>query len=276
MHLSMPVCRCACEKLLATGMQGATMPIAQLLLRLGADVDTRQNYFGQTNLETPLMESLSRMRDIRLVKLLVDAGADVNTRNDRGQTPLHVLGCSRYNSDVAVRALLMLLRAGADVSLVDNAGETPLHRVGDADIALLLLAAGVDPNHLSNDGMTALDCAAQQWRFARGHQLDVVLRAGGGVMTRQPISFYEQTPLEYVAKYDERIKEARHNILFERTRLFTERASTICMALQNMRIPALVMVAIVNAACPLALLLPLSTVYELATTVKHFHDRRAS
>jgi len=56
------------------------------------------------------------------VAQLVEAGADVNSRNSAGETPLHLAAAS--GSSTAVQALL---DRGADGSMVDNEGRSPLY-----------------------------------------------------------------------------------------------------------------------------------------------------
>ena len=55
--------------------------------------------------------------DVEPVKVLIDAGADVNARGDRGQTPLFraVMGKN-------VEVVRLLLRSGADKSILDDDG----------------------------------------------------------------------------------------------------------------------------------------------------------
>lgn len=57
--------------------------------------------------------------------LLVDAGADVDARKDDGCTPLHS-AAGRLRAD----AIDLLLRHGADETLVNDKGNTPLDVVG--------------------------------------------------------------------------------------------------------------------------------------------------
>jgi ankyrin repeat protein len=53
------------------------------------------------------------------VRLLISAGADVNSRNDDNITPLH------YQRDEGV--VRLLISAGADVNSRSNSDNTPLH-----------------------------------------------------------------------------------------------------------------------------------------------------
>ena len=58
---------------------------------------------------------------------------------------------------------------GADVNMRDNAGQTPLHQiayrpVGIIEIAQGLVQAGADPNIKDNEGRTVLDLLRSSWR----------------------------------------------------------------------------------------------------------------
>lgn len=48
------------------------------------------------------------------------------------------------------------------------------------------------------------------------------------------------------------------------------RATEICIALQSMKLPALVTQTLLDAACPLAELVPFHKKWNLVTTVKHY------
>lgn len=127
---------------------------------------------------TPLLSAIMTKQKVGMVKLLVEAGGDVNLADDEGLTPLMHSDCSavtelllQRGADVHARdcggrtALLyartagqvrLLLAAGADPNAVDKTGNTALMCVPDAEIAGLLLAAGVDVNHRNATGVTAL------------------------------------------------------------------------------------------------------------------------
>lgn len=56
-----------------------------------------------------------------IVKLLINHGADINAKNERGETPLHL--ATRYCFNKIVK---LLLENGADPNIKDNEGKTPL------------------------------------------------------------------------------------------------------------------------------------------------------
>jgi cytohesin len=79
---------------------------------------------------------------LETVQLLLKAGADPNSKETSGRTPLF-----RAASDPA--ALKLLLDAGADATVVDGDGYSPLHEAafnGNADAVRLLIAAGAKVN----------------------------------------------------------------------------------------------------------------------------------
>ena len=121
-------------------------------LRRGADPNAVDRQ-GST-----LQAAMKHCRDntLAMLQLLLDAGADVNLRNQRGETPLKIAGFDCY------RAVLFLLEQGADPTLADSAGDTALHgivRYTAATMAPLLdglLQAGADINHQNRHGQTPL------------------------------------------------------------------------------------------------------------------------
>ncbi|MEY9979088.1 ankyrin repeat domain-containing protein [Lysinibacillus sp. RC79] len=91
-----------------------------------------------------------------LVKYLIDLGVDVNSRNDEGIAPLHIV----LYPEVAE----CLLDNGALIDLTTNDGDTPLHtQVSDGeeriDIIQLLLKRGANSEIKNIFGENALDIA---------------------------------------------------------------------------------------------------------------------
>ncbi|MDE0705604.1 MAG: ankyrin repeat domain-containing protein [Rhodospirillaceae bacterium] len=100
----------------------------------------------------------------KFVKFLLDAGANVSSRDNRGYTPLHYAAANSNNP----RIIRLLLRRGASVNALNNLGSSPLHfaALGNPDpiISELLLKNGADFQSRSRaTGGTPLHSAAQNW-----------------------------------------------------------------------------------------------------------------
>jgi ankyrin repeat protein len=97
-------------------------------------------------------------RSPEIAAALIEAHADVNAvAGDSRQTLLHGAAADG-NTDI----VKLLLNAKANVNARDVSGETPLHsavRSGKDDIVALLLDAKADPNARNNYGVTPLDLA---------------------------------------------------------------------------------------------------------------------
>ena len=80
----------------------------------------------------------------QIVRLLLEYGANLNTRDNEGRTPLHLVSDSRWG-DLWLSARLeiarILLSHGADVDVEDEKGRTPLQAAfasGQTEMAQLL------------------------------------------------------------------------------------------------------------------------------------------
>ena len=105
---------------------------------------------------TPLFWALSGRKDI--AQFLISKGADVNTKDKRGYTPLHY---APYCSHTEIAEVL--IANGADVDDANNGrGSTVLHlaaRKGHKDLAEVLIDSGAQVNAKDNRGRTPLDYA---------------------------------------------------------------------------------------------------------------------
>jgi ankyrin repeat protein len=86
-----------------------------------------------------------------VIAALLAAGADVNARNNRGETPLLVTATAAVARQ--------LLAAGANVNARDKAGRTALMPCFSTEFAQVLLEAGIDVHAKDNEGRTAIDHA---------------------------------------------------------------------------------------------------------------------
>jgi len=95
--------------------------------------------------------------NIEAVKQHLDAGVDVNAKDNIGFTPLHYAAQSGRKEIVE-----LLIAKGADVNAKNGIGWTPLLFAatwGHKEVAELLIAKGADANAKGDDGKTPLDWA---------------------------------------------------------------------------------------------------------------------
>uniref|UniRef100_A0AAY4AX74 Ankyrin repeat protein n=1 Tax=Denticeps clupeoides TaxID=299321 RepID=A0AAY4AX74_9TELE len=169
----------------------------------------------------------------RLVRLLVEGGARVDERNQRGETAL-LAACKAMRGEQCGGAMLRLvrhlLRHHAQPNIQDKSGRTALmyacmERAG-AEVAATLVAAGADPSMEDYAGASALVYAINAQHQAtlqvlldacRAKGQDIIIIAtdvscDGGSVTRRylnvppspntsPVSCMSPSDIEYGGKY---------------------------------------------------------------------------
>jgi len=175
------------ETLLHFAAGVGSLEIVEELLRLGAQADLPDEFgwtplheacaHGHTAIVARFIDVHSNLEGIsknkhetalhlaarsgfeEIVKLLLDAGANREVRNDHGETPLHVAAADGN------RAIMrLLLDARADVNARNFAGETPLHiaaRDGDVEVAELCLSFRANPKEEDKRGNNFLETAVR-------------------------------------------------------------------------------------------------------------------
>ncbi len=130
--------------------------IALILVDAGADIDAREE-----DGETPLHYAVWRS-ELDVAALLIEFRADLEIRNNWGRTPLLIVARETGNAEMARQ----LIDAGAEVNLRDEGGESPLDLAawrGFGDLVNLLLdeGAGLPPSG-SNQGQLLAMFAAEK------------------------------------------------------------------------------------------------------------------
>lgn len=129
------------------------------------------------------LHQAARKGNGKAIRQLLEEGADVNLRDERGRTPL-ILAAKNGKA----QAVKLLLDLGADASLTDPKGRNALayalDSIDDAQVFCRLIEKGCDPNTRGAEAdlsaleraLHAEDLAAVEWLIAHG--ADVHLGAG--------------------------------------------------------------------------------------------------
>jgi ankyrin repeat protein len=141
---------------------GGSIGIMQALIEAGADVNAK-NQRGATALHWAV-------GDAPKTKLLLLNGAAVNAKTVEGRTPLYAAA----TLPAGAATMRHLLEAGADVHAATLPGVTPLFPAVNSSVEMtrLLLDKGADPNHATLSGVTPIlytrDAAVVELLVARG------------------------------------------------------------------------------------------------------------
>ncbi len=122
--------------------------------------------FAQSPLDSDLLKMAKEGADA-LVEILLSAGADVNARDETGQTPLMLAAAEGHTETVTA-----LLDAGADVHAKDNDGKTASLLAGEKGHAEIQQILGIDPKdwQLWEKDYVAGAQAYQQGRYAQAEK----------------------------------------------------------------------------------------------------------
>jgi len=129
--------------------KGTVEDVRYFIEQQGVDVNTK-NDKG----DSPLQSTIFNENGIEIAEFLVSIGANVNVRGINGYSPLH--NAAMFNPKFTE----FLISEGADVNAKSDSGETPLHWADSVEAAKYLVSAGVDLNAKDKLGYTPLHCAA--------------------------------------------------------------------------------------------------------------------
>jgi ankyrin repeat protein len=124
--------------------------VVEAILKMGADVDSKDSKYGRT----PLLFAAKEGHDV-VVELLLKKDADVNSKDKYGTTPLSYAASGGH-----VAVLELLLEKGANVH-EDNQGISYAASGGHVAVLELLLEKGANVYHEDKHGRTPLSFAAE-------------------------------------------------------------------------------------------------------------------
>jgi ankyrin repeat protein len=167
------------DTLLHVAAAGHRVEIAKSLLDAGADVGAATNrrhsqplhYASDGNPGSP---AWNPERQVAMLRLLLEAGADIQAQDQNGATSLHRAVRTRCTA-----AVKFLLEAGADATIRNKPGSTPFHlavqntgrggsggdlaRAAQQEIIHAFLEQGVSPKVKDANGKSVLDWARSDW-----------------------------------------------------------------------------------------------------------------
>lgn len=171
------------QEILHIAVVRASIEIIILLLDNGAQVNSR-DIAGLT----PLHHAVAR---IDVVTLLLDRGAEVDAVSDRDFTPLHYA----VSNGVSIEIITLLLTRGAQVDASNEEGFTSLHyevmNGANIDVLTLLLTRGAQVNMADASGLTALHYATE----TNSNVMRLLLTRGANVNAQ---TLRGDSPLHYV------------------------------------------------------------------------------
>jgi ankyrin repeat protein len=168
--------------------------VASLLLENGADPNSRDN-----NGRVPLHRVSQGGRlvtvqsSIEVARVIIKAGADVNVTDKDDRTPLHTAARHGYR-EIAE----MLLGFGASLNADDGSKQTPLYAACDSgklEVSRFLMDSGADLDSRDDEGFTLLHATSE-----KGH-VDVarlLIDRGADVNVRKTNGW---TPLHVASRY---------------------------------------------------------------------------
>jgi ankyrin repeat protein len=158
---------------------GYRVEIAQFLLAAGADPNSTMNhrqsgplhYAADGYINGPDWDA---KRQVKTIRRLLDAGANINAQDKKGAAPLHRAVRTR-----CAAAVSCLLKGGSDPTLKNKSGSTPFHlavqntgrggtgaeaaKAAQRQIIEEFLSFGVSATLKDGGGKSVWDCANSGW-----------------------------------------------------------------------------------------------------------------
>ena len=121
-----------------------------------------------------LLKAVKENQNFGSIQELIKCGADVNVKDNNGNTPLHFA----QTKEIAEN----LIKYGANVNARNKQGETPLHITRDNDIAVVLFENYADVTIKDNKGRTPLnnDTVVEAWAYSYFGDPEDQIRNGVG------------------------------------------------------------------------------------------------
>lgn len=261
--------------------------ICEILLDAGICIHSRTRGSAQA------IHIAARSGNAETVELLLSRGANHSSRTANGMVPLSM--CPSLFIEEQGGVVAHLVRAGADINGTCGDGNTAVHYAVAAESAqrlFHLIVHGADVNRQNASGKAA-------WQFRDGSPVYGKLRtmsrlymAGASISMWTPgeydgVSMSERLMLDNIAAHlaglplhdtshlSQRQIEIFDNFCLDIIRAHSDDIASVCIALHNLRLPALVLCEVVHEIYSCWQRLRFCDVWDRVVAVRHFHERRS-
>jgi ankyrin repeat protein len=228
-------------------VEASNLPVVAALLEAGADVNSADDD-GVT-----LCHRAAKLADASILRLLIRHGAQVDVVDERLSAPAHF---------ATAESVAVLFAVGADLDACDETGATPCLQAATSmdqtgEPLLSLLAAGADVNVADKHQRTVVNSVyTTPLRSLKRGLLEALGHPCIGILPSRNL-----------------VAWSSHAIRLRQFELVRLRGVEICIGLQARQLSANELCMILEQM-PNGIVVPFHKLWTIATTVKHFLDRR--
>lgn len=156
------------ETVLMAAARSGKAGVVNEILKYHPDVGKKDSA-GDSALSSFLRDSNTHSDTVEIIQALIGAGADVNSRDNEGKTPI-------FNACFNASAVKPLAAAGADLNAKDNNGATPIMMCVFPEFFKAMIAAGADLSVQNKHGQTAAQWFRKQGMKEQADLLDAAMK----------------------------------------------------------------------------------------------------
>lgn len=279
----------SCDPAALPAMHGAALrevEFVDVLLEAGVSIHT-EDYCGQQAIHRAV-----HLQNTPMVQFLLNRGANVAAVSTHRDTPVH--SWIQSYTEPKCEILELLLRAGADINAVNKGGDNAAHiafTLGWVSQLVILIDSGIDLECVNSRGMRPWQCCRSGWCNVTEkytNMLAIIYMSGMHVTRPESLDamhpsnkhLWHEVLLGYVRPVNDDTRGHAHAIEMFHTgcarivKTFVPRIMTICMSLQQLRLPALLLCEIIQVVFSCWPRIRFCDIWNRVVAVRHFHERK--